>query len=489
VNFATTVIVARVYGLDGMGAFALAAAPAGLAWYLSTVREQAALVRELSSLPARAPRVTGLFAAVLVFSTALTALICVAATPVVIALFEGPIGRPELIAPALAGLAGYVLFTNPGWNFDSVFAAFVAGRDLFWIRLHQSLAFPIIATAIGLWWQDVWGLVIGTAAASATSLVHRAIVARRYMRFRVPWAEVRAGFATLPILLKFGVKAAPGTVAYGISFEIGTWILGATTTLGAVGAYNRATMLGRRLLELNYRISEMLLPTLVQRRAADDRHGFDRAVAETTRYACVLLLLIAAAAGGAAESVMSMFGPGFDQASVALALLLLMPVIATAGTVQSNVLYALDRPLPTTVAGIACMVVTVTLTFALAPPLGIDGVALAVLAGVSADLLWKLVATRRHLTQAWSVLWPWRERAALLAAYPVAFAAAHVVDAALPGIAGLVPAGVVGVVTYVATFVICGGLRPSDRARLAEGRARVLRRRSSIGAAALDGSG
>ena len=467
VNFVTTIVVARVYGVRGLGEFALAYAPTGIAWYLSTVKEQAALVRELADLPRRAPRVTGLFAATFTFSTALTTTVALLATPVIFLVFQGPIDRPELILPALVNLAAYTVLTNPGWNLDSLFSAFIAGRELFWIRLHQALAFPLVAVAIGLARPSVWGLVIGTAAASATSLVHRAVVARRFMVLRIGRGELRAGFRTLPDLLRFGVRAAPGTVANGVSNEIGTWVLGASTTLGAVGAYNRAWTLGRRFLEVNYRITEMLLPTLAKRRADGDREGFDRALVDTMRYAVVALGALAAAGGGAAVSIMSLFGPEFRQAAPALALILLMPALTTASTVQSHALFAVDRPLTATVVSFGRMVVTVAATFVLTSAMGTTGTALAIIVGLVVEVAWKTFLVRRHLSRPWSVLWPPRQVLALALAGAAGFVVARQVDGALPFPVDLLPALAAGTAAYALVFWVAGGVGAQDRSRMA----------------------
>src|SRR4051812_40098621 len=69
----STIATARVFGVVVIGQFALAYAPTGVVWFLSSIREQAALVRELATLPPRAPRVTALFVAVFSLSTAMTA--------------------------------------------------------------------------------------------------------------------------------------------------------------------------------------------------------------------------------------------------------------------------------------------------------------------------------------------------------------------------------------------------------------------------------
>ncbi len=145
------------------------------------------------------------------------------------------------------------------------------------------------------------------------------------MRFVVPAPELRAGLRTLPDILRFGLRVTPGSLADGASAEAGTWILGLFSSVAAVGAWNIAWTLGKRTLDLNIRLAEMLFPTLVQRWAAEDRHGFQRALTDSTRYVVTVMLLPAAVAGGAADGVMGLFGPGFSQASGALVLLLLVP--------------------------------------------------------------------------------------------------------------------------------------------------------------------
>src|SRR4051794_7822718 len=73
----TTVVTARIYGIEVVGQFALVYAPVGAVWFLSTVREQPALIRVLAPLHGRDPLVTGLWAATFAFSFALTLVISV----------------------------------------------------------------------------------------------------------------------------------------------------------------------------------------------------------------------------------------------------------------------------------------------------------------------------------------------------------------------------------------------------------------------------
>jgi O-antigen/teichoic acid export membrane protein len=278
-------------------------------------------------------------------------------------------------------------------------------------------------------------------------------------------------------MIAFGLKIVPGSIANGVSNETGTWVLGVMAPVAAIGAYSRAWMLGRRFVELNWRITEMLFPTLVERRAAGDREGFDRALVDTIRYCTAGMLLPAGAAGGAATSVMALYGPGFGRAADALGLLLLMPALITAAQILRNALFAVDRPGLSSVIALVRMVITVAATVALTSWLGITGAALGLLTGALADIAWMSVAMRSRLASPLTTLWPTRQMAALLTAYAAGFAAARGVDAALPGLSGLVPALIAGCAAYAAIFMAAGGVTGQDRRRLRRALALVRERR------------
>ena len=477
----SAVVTARLYGVEVIGEFALVTAPVTAVWYLSTARERPAFVRELATLDPRAPRVTGLFAVVAGFSSALTAVAAAVAVPLVYAVFHGPVHQPQLFAPALVGLAGHLVATNPGWNLDAVLAGFRAGRELFWIRLHQVAAFLAVAVGLSQVLDSVWGLVLATVVSYATSLVHRLVAVRAYMRFAVSRAELRDGLRTLPGLIRFGLKLVPGGVAQGAGNEVGTWTLGIVASVAAVGTYGRAWTLARRLLEINWRVNEMLLPTLVERLSTGDADGFDRAVVDTTRYCVALLLLPAAAAGGAAVSVMALFGDDFAPGANALAILLLVPVAVAVVAVQRTTLLAADRPGLTSIIAIAGALVTTAVTVALTPSLGVTGAALGLLAGSVFEATWVMRAASRFIHASLLRIWPLHELAALPAAYLAGFAAAHAASAAIQGLAGLVPGLVCGSLAFAAVLAAAGGVNARDRARFAAVRD-SLRTRTRLGA-------
>jgi O-antigen/teichoic acid export membrane protein len=462
----STIVTARIYGVEIIGEFALAAAPAGILFVLSTIKEQQAMIKEITGLPPRHPRVTQLFAAVFTFSWALTVTVALLDVVVCWFVFHGPLHAPELFPVAAASILSYVLVTNTGWNIDSILSAFVAGRQLFWVRLAEAVSFIAIAIALGIAWKSVWSLVIATAGASLFALIIRVVMVRRFVRGSLDWGEYRQGLGVLPELLSFGLRATPGQMAQGISQQAGVWALGIVTTTSVVGAYSRAISIPQRLQQASLRVTEVLYPTLVSRHTGGDGQGFDRALIDSIRYEVVGMLLLAAAIGGAAHSVLNVFGPGFSQATPALALLMLYPALASITVAQTQGLWAVNRPGITSVVSVSRMVLTIALLVVLTPAMGIVGPAIALLGGFVWGALFAGFVLRSHLTQRLRVSWPIRERVALAAAYGGGFAASHAVEHVLPTTLGTAVALAAGTLAYIPIFVLCGGLNARDRQRL-----------------------
>jgi O-antigen/teichoic acid export membrane protein len=292
------------------------------------------------------------------------------------------------------------------------------------------------------------------------------------MGFSTTREDVRAGFRTLPEILKFGLKITPGSVADGISTQAGTWILGAVSSTAAVGAYNRAWNVGTRLLNLTQYITEMTFPTLVERRAQGDHAGFDVALVDSFRYVIATLLLPAAALGGASLGVMDLLGSGFSAAANAFALLLVLPAILTASNIQGLALFALDRPWLASAVSVVRMLVTLGLSVVLIAAIGITGAAAAICAGAVLDIAIKFVLLKRHMHTGLLDLWKPRQQVAVALAYGAGYLVAKVVDDRVPGVLGLVAAVPAGSLAYGAVFVGFGGLGRRDHARLGS----VLRR-------------
>lgn len=463
----SSVVTARLYGVQVIGEFALVAAPAAVIWFLSNAGEQTASIRLLVDFPARHPRVTGIFVAVFTFSMVLTAVVGGLVLLGAYFLLSGPIGRPDLFDPALVNTLGCIFVSNPAWNLETPFKAFMAGRELFWIRLVQAIAFLVIAIGFSFGGADVWALVIATIASWGISLVHRLLAIRPFVDLRPRSDHIRAGFRLLPEILSYGIRIVPGVLSNGIAYEVGIWVLGLKASVAAVGAYSRAWSIIRRFAEVNWRISEMLFPALVARRKDGDVIGFARASFDTMRYVVLLALLPAAVAGGGAESIMAVFGPEFTRGSDALALLVLVPPLSLLATTQTTVLLATDRPTATSVASGAQMALTVAATFVFTDWAGISGPAIALVAGFAAALAIQAAMLRGTFAVPFREMFPIAHLLGAVVAYGAGFLAAR---GATDLVAGLLPQLIavfaLGTSAYAAIVWALVKPLPRDRERL-----------------------
>ena len=277
-------LTARLYGVQIIGSFALVSVPVAALWILSTVKEQQALIKEVTGLPARHPRVTQLFAAVFTFSSGLTAVVAMLDIVVCWFVFRGPLHAPELIVPAFANIAGYAVVTNTGWNIDSIFSAFVAGRQIFWVRLHEVLSFIVIAMAVGFAWRSVWGLVIAMIGASATSLVHRMIAVRPFVRARLRLGGISHWIATSAGPAALRPEGDPGSDCAGRQpggRHMGPRDGGARGHGGCQAALRRSP---ERLQQASMRITESSTRRWSDGTPKATADGFDRALIDSIRY-------------------------------------------------------------------------------------------------------------------------------------------------------------------------------------------------------------
>ncbi len=464
-SIVSSIVTARIYGIHVLGEFALVTAAATAVQLVSSARERPAFIREIATLEARAPRITGLFYAVFGFSIVLTLVVGGLLAVATHLVFSGPIDRPDLVAPALVNMAVYIVFVNTAGNLDCVLTAFRAGRQLFWLRITQALLLFAVAVWLGLTTGNVWSLVIANGVACAVTVFWRVAIIGRYMRLRVDRAELRSGIRTLPEIIRFGLKIAPGGLADGVSQEVGTWYLGVVSNISVVGAYSRAWLISRQLMVLNGRVTEMLFPTLVERRHAGDHAGFDRALVDTLRYCAAGLFLIGAVGGGAAVGIMNLFGPGFSAAADALVLALLVPGLFTLVMVQRHALYAIDRPVLATTSALLRCGVTVAATLALTIPFGAAGAAGAVCLGLVVDLGFATSRLLPRLVTPFAQLWTPRAMIGIVAAFAAGFASARAIDSWIGGLLGLAGALTAGTVAYVAVLVAIGGFAERDRDR------------------------
>jgi O-antigen/teichoic acid export membrane protein len=318
---------------------------------------------------------------VLGFSVLLTAVVAAAAMVLGRVLLAGPVDRPDLIAPSAVVVLAYATLDNLNWNLDSVLSAFRASGVLFAARAAQVLTFLVVAVALAAVDRTVWGLVWATVASFAVPLAIRVFVIPRYLAWGVGEDDRRAARAELPALLRFGLVLLPSQLAQGLAGQAGTWVVGAVGSVQSTGAYSRALGLSSKLSEAGYRVSEILMPGLVERREQEDDRAAAALLERSLRITALPLLVATAAAGGAAKGVLSVYGEGFDRASAVLAMLFAGYALSVLGTVQCLGHLAAGMPRVVGKVGLLRAGVILVLLWPLGALHGAGGVAAAFLIG------------------------------------------------------------------------------------------------------------
>ena len=449
VGVAGSILVARLYGIAVIGAFALALAPCGLMSVVSSMREQVALVGELAAPPAGSPRVRALFTAVLALSTVISVVVGSVVLALAWALLSGPIGRPDLVAPAAVLLAGHVVVTNVGANLDALLTAFRVSRGLCLVRVVQEASYVALAIGGVFAGGTVWALVVAMVVSRAVGVALRLPLAVPLLGRRPTFADLREGVSELPALIRFGIRVTPGAIADGVAVSAGTWLVGLIAPVAAVGAYSRAWGLAFRFRELCARIGEVLFPVLAEHRAKDRSKAFDVDLLRTIRWALAGMLLPAAVGAGAADGIMRIFGAGFEAGADALAFALLVPPIAAVSESLGHALNALGRPLVPTKIAIGRTVAAVGGGYILVGQIGIAGAPLALALAYLGGLLPLAWALRGHIAVPVHEWLPARLRVTLAAAATAGFFAARATEQLLVGASGTAAALAIGALAYL----------------------------------------
>jgi O-antigen/teichoic acid export membrane protein len=471
VGMLSALLTARVYGVHVIGQYAIATAPWLTTIQFSSVAEQVPLTRRVSLLPAHHRMVAGLFLPILLFSLGLT---FVAGIPIMLlsaAAMHGPMNQPGLVLPALTIVVAYCFFDNTSWNIDAVLSGFRAGRELFYARLAFVGGFLVFAVAFSFVDTSIWALTFATVASFVVSLGVRLVLLRRFASFFPDRASLREGFRELPDMLRFAVRIVGGRIAGGLNSQADTWILGSMVSVALVGAYSRASGLAVRMNDAGYRVNEILFPTLTERYESGDRPGFERILLSSQRLTAIPLAVAAGAGGGAAAGILGMFGPGFARGAGALAFLLVAYSLTVICMIQGGGLLAAGRPGWSTWVAVARLVVSVGLMVPFAHLFGATGVGAALFVGcvvVAVQAAWYL---RRAALSPASTGAQLRTVVVVALVYAAAFAAARVVDLALPGVLGAAIAVAVGCVAALPVALLPGGVTPTER-RSALGRLR-----------------
>jgi O-antigen/teichoic acid export membrane protein len=455
----SSILTARLFGVEVVGLYALALAPYLTLIPISTVSEHVGFVRFVAKQEHRAREVTAVFLPFLSFSFLLTTVMSLPLGLAGVALFNGPIDAPGAIAPALAILGSYLVLENVSRNLDYVMSGFGAGKELMIVRMAQSLAL-IVGLVATVDMASVWGPVVATIASWIVAFVVRIVLVRRFMVLRTTWAEVRNGASAIPEFVRFGWKITPASLLNGVSTQVGPWAIGFFGSIAAVGAFSRANNLAVRLTDAGYRISEVLYPSLV-RRLTESREAFRELSARSVRYTVAAMAMVAAVGGGAASGVMAVFGPEFKSAGLSLALLLGAFGANVIALVAQQILVAEERTRPIAIGTGLRVVLIGLLIYPFGSASALNGVAAAICIGCVADTVWRLVSIAiHHGARLRSILLDLvRLCLASAAGAGSAMAVLSAGDTALLTLLALA----VGSGAYVLVAVVAGTARPSEK--------------------------
>jgi O-antigen/teichoic acid export membrane protein len=342
-----------------------------------------------------------------------------ATTRFVAAAGDGP-GRRAAISTGLAALAGAgVLALLAGLGAAVLVSGAVEGAP----GLGSALVLAAIATAIqlplngfaaGLFGlQRIWernafaiaryalsaaavivavGLDAGVAGFVAAALAAETLVIATqagYCVLRVADLRPRLGRTRLAALLSFSVPLLGLEVASQLAFATGPLIVGGALGAAAVAVYGVALRIAEGIARVLVGFAEVFLPGFAALEAAGERTKAQRVFTRGTLATIAVGLPLVGTAIGLGDPLIELWvGDGFGGSATPLALLCL--AVGARAPLQFGVLWAIgaDRHRRIALLFLAGGVIAALGGALLIGPLELDGVALAVAAGLAPFTLW-----------------------------------------------------------------------------------------------------
>jgi O-antigen/teichoic acid export membrane protein len=408
-GLAASIVTARVFGAEVVGALALASMLTGTFGAVANLREQGGLVRQLTRYEAGSRESRALTLVTMLFSLCFTLVLLLPFTVLAVYLLREVFDRPELTGAFFVVVLLWLFVDHTSNNLNAPLVAYRDGRSVWYARTAMVLA--TIASAVACWALGVSslsGLLAVTAATSFAGLGVRLWAVRRLIGLRVSPGDVRWGLTRLREIISYGIRQAPTNYAESVINYTGTAVLGANVGLGAIGAYNRAYGLYRRAQAVPTQLSRLYFPTLCAMYMEDDRAGMAQVYRLTSRYLVLVMLPAVTWLAACAPGVMGLFGPGFDVAATTLGILGFVAVIDLYGRLAGGVSSAANKPGRISLATSAGAAIIGVGCLLLVPPLGLTGAALAHLAGYAAIMLVSSRLASRDLDR--SLVWMFEPR-------------------------------------------------------------------------------
>lgn len=315
----------------------------------------------------------------------------------------------------------------------------------------------VIAIALGI--RDVapaLAIVAGTTAAGVVAFV---LAARALARVG---GSVATGHRSTASMLRFSMPIAGSSLVNVLVMQLDVLLLGAFVgrapgvTVETFGVFCAATEIAGGMRKVRQVFDPIFAPVAATRAASASRASLRETVAGPGRWVLSAQLPLVGVLLLASGAVLSLYGPGFRQGALWLALLgLAHGANSFAGLVET--LLMIERPALNLVNAVATVAAQLVAGLVMIPRFGATGAALAMCLGFTVQGVLRFAEVRRVF--GWS--WPWASLRRPLAAFAIALGPAVVVRL-LGGLAGEVLAAGLFLALYAGAWTLLGA-EPADR--------------------------
>jgi O-antigen/teichoic acid export membrane protein len=402
-NFVIALLLSRLLGPEGYGAYAFAIAWGLLLSMPASLGLSPLVVRELTTYRVREDwsRARGLLRrsnqAVLIASLALTG--TVAAVLIVVDWPKPPLFEPTLVGLAVVPLIALVVLRQSAMQ---AFGAVVLAR------VPETLVVPLLTIVLALLLETTLsgGLsatsAVGAqaAAAACAALLGAYLLRRRLpteMRRAEPLHETRAWLVgALPILVAAGISA--------LNLQASTILTGSIAGPREAGIFSAAARIAALLPFLLQAALPSLMPTIAELHERGQSEALQRLLIRGARLVFLGSLPVAIAVIVFAEPLLKLFGLGFEAGVTVVRIVCLGQLVNLATGFAATILLMVGESGLLTWSVAAGTAVNLVLSAALIPKFGANGAAVGTAASIATMniLMTYLLWRRRGI---YSVLW------------------------------------------------------------------------------------
>jgi O-antigen/teichoic acid export membrane protein len=394
----SAVLVARIVGREGFGAFGMVQSTIGMFGVLagfglgSTATKYVAEYRAKD--PARAGSISSLTIGASMASGGLLSLACLLAAPWLAGTTLHDPGMTDLLR---AG-APLLFFSAMNGVLLGVLAGFEAFRAIARISLIQGALAPVAAVPLS-WGYGVDGMVAAaTVNAAVGCLLCAATLRGEYARWGIPSEAVREPLRDWRILWHYSLPAmTSGLLVAPVTWATNLLLIGRPGGVGELGLFNAANQWRTFILFLPGMLAAAILPILSEAHGNDNRTDFVRAMSlnfRATWVVCLPLTMLVIVMG---RPLSALFGREFAGAASLVAPLMASCFLAVVNNAAASALAGAGRMWAGAALNGLWAVVLLGCARLLVPSGGATGLALSYLAAYALHTLWVMLYVERKL--------------------------------------------------------------------------------------------